>query len=140
LDYNSRVDVFLTSEARSDLETLRILRPVPGTWGLLFGHERGFRVFVEKAFPAGRSGFPTNERVMELDRLWNGRVVGFFALRPAASFRKRLLGPDFFGKLYLEIGISGSRTRLKAYAVEHKRGFILSVLPLESGPKERNRD
>jgi hypothetical protein len=134
------VDVFLTSGAQADLEALRILQPPSGTWGFLLGHERGFRLFVERLFPAGRSGLPSGEMWRDLNRVWNGRAIGFFSHRPAAAFKKRLLGPEFFGKLYLETGVSGNRPGLRAYAVDHKGRFFFSPLALKSSPKERGGD
>jgi hypothetical protein len=134
------VDVFLTSGAQADLGALRALQPPPGSWGLLLGHERGFRLFVERLFPVGRTGLPSGSSWRDLNRVWDGRVIGVFAHRPAASFKKRLLGPEFFGKLYLEKRISGSRPGLKAYAVDHRGRFVFSPLALKSNSKERGGD
>ena len=134
------MDVFLTREARADLEALGILRLARGTWGFLLGHERGFRFYVEKAYPVGSSGVPSAVRVDELGRLWEGKVIGVFAFHPAAAFKKDLLGPAFFGKLYLEIETTGGRTQIKPSIVEYDGKFRLSSISMESIPKERGRD
>ncbi len=129
----------MTSGVWADLEALRILRSASGTWGFLLGHVRGSRFFVERAFPAGRAAVPAAGPWAGLDKLWDGSVLGVFAHRPSASFKKRLLEPRFFGKLYLEAGISANRVRPKAYTVEHKGGFRFSALPLRPKPKDSKR-
>ena len=135
MDYNFRVDVFLTSGARADFEALGILPPPPGTWGLLVGHERGFRLYVERIFPVGATGVPSPALREAWDGILEGRLVGFFAFRPAASFRRAILGPGFYRQLYLEAAGPGKRPNLKAFAVDHKGRFFLSPLVLKSQPK-----
>ncbi len=130
----------MTSGARSDLEALGLLRPPRGTWGLLLGHERGFRLYVERLFSLGPTGSPSVELREEWDRIWDGRVIGFFAFRPDASFKKALLGPGFYRQLYLEAGGSRNRPNFKAFAVDHKDRFFLSPLPLKSDPKGRSHE
>jgi hypothetical protein len=125
------VDVFITPEARHEIETLRIVRPAASTWGILIGHKRGFRFIVEKVFPAGGGRNLPNERVFaELDRVWPGRVIGLFAVRPGAAFRKAVLGPLFYGKLIVHMGASAGTPAVRPSVVEFERRFFLAPVAL----------
>ena len=120
------MDVLITPDASRDLEALALLHPGPSAWGLLLGHKRGRRVFVERFFPAGTAGaLPAPGRLDELDRSLGRRLVGFYAVRPAAAFRKSLLSPYAYGRLFIDIRRTGSGPSLKTYAVGFDGRFLL---------------
>ncbi len=101
------MDVLITPEARREVEALRIVRPAPATWGALIGHKRGFRFIVEKIFPAGsRRVLPNGRLLDELDRVWRGRIIGLYAVRPGTAFKKAVLGPAWYGKLIIHMSLS----------------------------------
>lgn len=128
--------MFVTREASVDLDALKILRPAPPAWGLLIGHRRGPRIFVERIFPAAAGAvLPPPAGLDELDRLFGRRVVGFFAVRPGAALKKSLLGPYFYGRVLLEVRFSRDRTVAKPFLIEFDRVFTLALIPLEYGSK-----
>ncbi len=130
------VDVLVTPEARREIEGLRIARPDPATWGILIGHKRGFRFFVEKVFPAGSGRtLPGGRLVADLDRVWPGRIIGFFAIRPGTAFRKAVLGPLFHGKLIVHLSLPAGRPVLHPFIVDFKRRFFLEPVPLAPAGK-----
>ncbi len=129
--YNWDVDVFITPEAGREIEALGILRPRPSPWGVLIGHKRGFRFIVEKVFPVGSGRVLPNEWLLaELDRVWPGRVIGLFAARPGAAFRKAVLSPGWYGKLVLDFGLSARKQSIRPFTVEFERKFFLARIPL----------
>ena len=133
--------MFITPEARREIEALRALRPAPSTWGILIGHKRGFRFIVEKVFPAGGGqALPDERLVAELDRIWPGRVVGLFAVRPGAAFRKAVLGPLFYGKLVLSLGLSGRKFSMRPTVVEFERRFFLAPVALAPAGKAETHE
>ena len=126
----------MTPEASLDLKALALLRPKPPTWGLLIGHRRGGRVFVERFFPAGAgTALPAPVRLDELDRGLGRRIVGCFAVRPSPAFKKSLLAPYFYGRLFLDVSSGKRGPRLKPYVVEFSRTFRFVPVRLEPGPK-----
>lgn len=130
------VDVFVTRKASVDLDALRILRPAPSAWGLLIGHRRGPRFFVERIFPAPAGAvLPPPGDLDDLDRRLGRKVIGFFTFRPGAALKKTFLGPYFYGRVLLEVRFSRDKTVAKPFLVEFDRAFILAPVPLEYGPK-----
>ncbi len=130
------MDVQITGDAAAELESLSALHPRPSGWGVLIGHVRGRRVFVERVFfPGAGTPLPSLESFEKLAELWNGRVVGLLAVRPDAAFKRFLLGAYFYGQLFLDVRPSRSGPVLKAYVVEFDRVFHLSPVPLEYGSK-----
>jgi hypothetical protein len=128
------VDAQITHAAGVGLEAVRRLKPRTTAWGLLLGHERGGRFVVEGVFPAGGSAaLPATVEFDALNRLWEGRLIGLYALRPGPSLRKSVLGPYFFGKLFLELGRTARGAGLKAFTVEFDRRFYFSAVPVVSG-------
>jgi hypothetical protein len=125
------MDVLVTPEARREIETLRAIRPLPSTWGILIGHKRGFRFIVEKIFPAGSGRVLPNERLLdELDRVWQGRIIGLYAVRPGAAFKKAVLGPAWYGKLIIHMSLSAKTPGIRTFIVEFKTKFFLARIPL----------
>jgi hypothetical protein len=136
-DIIRNVDVLITREASAGLDALRVLRPAPSAWGLLIGHRRGPRFFVERIFPAAAGAvLPPPGGLDELDRLFGRKVIGLFAVRPGATLRKSLLGPYFYGRVFLDVRFSQGKTALKPFLVEFNRVFFLAPVPLAAGPKE----
>jgi hypothetical protein len=133
--YNFRVDVFLNPEARLDLEALCVLNSSGSPWGLLLGHMRGHRFIVEKAYPSGGAAFPSIEKIEKMNALWEGRILGFFSVRPDASFKNALLDPAFFGKIFCDVRPSRTGLRIRPFIVEYKKKFYYSPIPLEPGPR-----
>jgi hypothetical protein len=130
------MDAFITREAAADIDALGILRTGPGAWGFLVGHKRGRRVFVERLFPAGSGAVPPPaERLDELDRRLAGRIVGLFAVRPGAAWKKAVLEPHFYGRLFLDLRLSKKGPCARPYVVEFDRRFFLAPVLLGSGPK-----
>ena len=135
------MDVLLTPEARREIEVLRAIRPAPSTWGILIGHKRGFRFIVEKVFQAGSGRALPNERALAgLDGIWPGRVIGLFAVGPEAAFRKAVLGPLWYGKLVLSLGLRSRRPSIRPSVVEFNRKFFLQPVALAETGKAKTHE
>jgi hypothetical protein len=129
--YNWDVDVLITPEARREVEGLRVVRPAASTWGFLLGHKRGFRFIVEKVFLAGSGRtLPDKRLITGLDGIWPGGVIGLFAVRPGAAFRRAVLGPLWYGKLVLSLGPTSRRPSILPFVVEFDRKFLLQPVAL----------
>jgi len=122
------VDVLITPAAQREVEALRILRPGPSTWGFLIGHKRGFRFIVEKVFPTGGLSGPDERALAELERAWPGGIIGLFAVRPGPDLKRVLLGPLFYGKLFINLRPSVKALALRPYVVDFERRFFLEPI------------
>jgi hypothetical protein len=132
------VDVFITPEARRELEALRVVRPAASTWGFLVGHKRGFRFIVEKVFPAGNGRALPSERLLAgLDRIWPGGVIGLFAFRPGAAFKKAILGPAWYGKLMIQLSASADVFAMRPSVIEFKTKFFIAPVALAPAVKAK---
>ena len=137
------MDVVIVPEAWLDLRAVCALGPGPGTWGILLGRKTGFRFYVEKAFPASGSAVPSGEAVDALDPVWEGRVIGLFAVRPGRDVRRAVLGPRFYGKLFLDLRPLRKGPEVRAFMIQYDRDIVLGcrqarqrffLSPLPPGP------
>jgi hypothetical protein len=135
------MDVFITPEAKREIEALRIVRPAASTWGFLIGHKRGFRFIIENVFPAGSARSLPNERLLAaLDGVWPGGIIGLFAVHPDAAFKKAVLGPAWYGKLVLDLGLDPRKPSVRPFTVEFGRKFSLVRIRLAPAVKTRTHD
>ncbi|MCJ7488043.1 MAG: hypothetical protein MUQ25_18025 [Candidatus Aminicenantes bacterium] len=132
------VDVLITPEAQREIEALKALRPQPSAWGILVGHKRGSRFFVEKVFSAAGAACAPSERDMaSIDSVWPGRTIGLFAVRPSPAFRKALLGPMLYGKLFLRLDSPAGKGSVRPFVVEFVRKFFLRPVELVKTAKAK---
>jgi hypothetical protein len=124
------MDVFITPEARHEIDALRAFRPKLGAWGVIIGHKRGPRFIVEKVLTAGSSGTVPDERSLaEFEGIWPGRVIGIMIARPAAALKKALLGPAWFGRLVLQSTGPARTPVLSSSVVGFGRRFRFEPVP-----------
>jgi len=135
--YNGGMDVYLGAEARRALDGLRLIAGRTRPAGLLLGHRRGPRYFVERIFTAGSVFGFSPAVVRRLDALFGGRVLGFFAFRPGAATRRALLRPFAVGRVLIAVGERGA---MNAAAIDFDGRFRLRRLPLTSEMKAGNHE
>ncbi len=124
------MDAYLTAEAGLILKAAGRLSDSPQC-GFLIGHRRGPRHFVESIVPAGADCPFSCAQVRILERLFEGRVAGFYIIGKGRGLRDRLLEPQACGKLLL-VASPGRDAAFKAYTVEFDGKFRLSPIPLIS--------
>jgi len=132
------VDVLITREAALEIRALGIIGPGGPAWGFLIGRRRGPRFFVEKMLAAGRSDPGSAvRRFRETEGLWPGRVVGLYAVRPGAEIKRAVLGPFFYGKLFIELRFFRKGPAIRPFVVEFDGQFRFEPIPLQPSA-ERN--
>jgi len=132
------MDVYLSEEAWQQLRAQALEIPHAKAAGLLLGHRRGPRFLVEEVYPCRFGPLPDATMYLELDRIFKGRIIGFYS--SASRTRKAGLEwrPYSYNKLYLELGLGAKkRLRLKAAVVEYAESFRLVPAALAAGPKGR---
>ena len=127
------MDVFIGEEAEAGLKAEVLVTPPGNRRGVLLGQQRGPRFFVARIFPLGGRSFPGASRLRELDRLFDGQILGFYAARDPAPGPSGILRPFAYGKLFLRLpGAAGRVERLdvKSSVIEYDGCFYLSPIPL----------
>ena len=121
------MDVYLSRNALIQLETLRILSERGE--GLLNGHKRGRRHFVEHILPAGGALSASPEILRRLQDLLQESFLGFFIFDSGENQRQVTWGPSAMGKVFLEIvGPPGSKPRFRASVIDFDGTFRLVPL------------
>jgi hypothetical protein len=130
------MDAYLSQEALRSVKAQAFGTDRRTTGGFLVGHKRGQRFFVERAYPSSGSNFSSPERYRTLDRLFEGKIIGFYSSNSSAKALATYFHPSFYGKLVLLAG-SGSRGRLSLnpHVVEFEKSFFLLPIRLCSRPK-----
>lgn len=134
------MDVFLAEEAEVGLRADALGRSARECRGLLLGHRRGPRYFVVRVFPLGGRSFPRASRLRQLERLFSGRVIGFYAGRRPEPGPRGILRPFAYGRLLLLVSGTAARPgslAVRPSVIEYDKGFFLSPISLASGPSRK---
>ncbi len=126
------MDAYLSREAYQALEGLNLLAPGSNSEGLLIGHKRGHRYIVEYVFPTPGASSISPDKYFNLDQLFDGKIIGFFMIKPEEKRIKRILAPFAYGKLFLEVDLtSQKKTALKSFIVDYTDDFFLSPIQIK---------
>lgn len=126
------MDAYLSQESFLSLKALSLISSRSNSDGLLIGHQRGHRFFVEKIFPTGKGFFPSLENFFSLNHLFNDRILGFFSFYSDEKKIKKILAPFAYGKLFLEIQTEAENNMIiKSYLIDFENEFFLSPIHLK---------
>jgi hypothetical protein len=127
------MDAYLSQEAYQSLTAINLISAGSSSDGLLIGHKRGHRFFVEKIFSSLPGFFPSLKKYHELDELFNGKLLGFFSFNPDKKKIKKILAPLGCGKLFLEISSNQQKKmKIKSYVIDYENEFFLLPVGLVS--------
>ncbi len=121
------MDIYLSQETRQSLHGLNLM--CSKSSGYLIGHMRGNRFFIEKIFPCSNPIPGSIEKNIQLNNIFEDKLIGFFSFNADDKNKKRLLAPFFTGKLFLEIKSDKQKTAsIIPYVIEYKNEFFLKEL------------
>jgi len=127
------MDAYLSREARQSLTALRLVSSNALPDGLLLGHKRGNRFFVEKILPSLKGFFPSLKKYQELDEFYEGKVLGFFSFHPDEKKIKKILAPFAYQKLFLEINLNTQKKiAIKPHVIDYDKEFFLVPIKLKN--------
>jgi hypothetical protein len=127
------MDAYLSREARQSLTALRLVSSNALPDGLLLGHKRGHRFFVEKILPSLKGFFPSIKKYQELDEFYEGKLLGFFSLKPDEKKIKKILAPFAYQKLFLEINLNTRKEiAIKPHVIDYDKEFFLIPIKLKN--------
>lgn len=127
------MDAYLSREAFRSFEALSLMGPHGNPSGLLIGHKRGHRYFVETVLPHLKnfSSFPQD--FFSLDHLFEGKLIGFFTFGSDGKRIKKVLAPFACGKLLLEVQLQKKKISIKSFIIDFEEEFFLSPIRLNTG-------
>lgn len=129
------MDVYLSEEALLYLKGQALESSGKTPSGILLGHKRGQRFFVEQVYPSRESYFSSEQNYWALDRLFSGKIIGFYSFTSDTEKAPKILLPFAYGKLFLKIALRlKNRLALKPYVIEYKDSFFLQPISLRSRP------
>jgi hypothetical protein len=132
------MDVYLSDEARRYLKAQALEKSPGGTGGLLLGHRRGPRFFVERIYPCPLRPFLSIRKYHALSRIFDDKIVGFYSSGRRAEKRKPTFPPFAVNKLYLEFDPHPRKgLTLRPAVVEYTGFFHLVPVALAPPPKGR---
>jgi len=124
------MDAYLSREAYHFLQGLNLASSKPNMGGLLIGHKRGHRLFVEKILPTKKGFYSSLESYFALDEHFGGKLIGFFAYEADEKIIKKILFPFAFEQLFLDIRLTKKKKMtIKSYIIDYKKKFFL--LPVD---------
>ena len=126
------MDAFLSQKAYSRIKALGCLpvRRVPD--GLLLGHRRAKRIFLEDIFPTQRGFFPGLQKYLEMNQIFGDKIQGFFSLQKNSDSMEKILVPVAFGKLFLKINNhSKNGLTMRSFLIEYDGNFKLDPIRLK---------
>lgn len=131
------MDARLSREALLHLQALNLASSSSSSEGLLLGHKRGHRYFVEKVLPTQTGFFTSVKQYFDLDQLFDGKIIGFFSFRPEQKKMTKILAPFAYGKLFLEIHArSKKKVEIKPFIIDFDKKFFLSPVKPKGKDKE----
>jgi hypothetical protein len=126
------MDAYLSREAHQSLTALGLLSSNSVPDGFLLGHKRGHRFFVEQIFPSLKGFFPSLKKYWELDKLYEGKILGFFSFQPDEKKMRKILAPFAYRKLFLKINPNSPKElTIKPYIIDHDKEFLLVPIKLK---------
>ena len=124
------MDAFLSKEAYFSLVSINTILTKPNRDGLLLGHKRGHRIFVEKIFSLEKDSYSSLETYISADKHFKGKLIGFFTFQINENKVKKILKPFAHGQLFLSIDSSQEKIIIKSYIIDYKKVFFLSPVSL----------
>jgi hypothetical protein len=127
------MDAYLSTEAYQTLAALSLISSESNSDGLLIGHKRGHRYFVEKIFPTLKGFFPSREKYFDMNKLFEEKILGFYSFVKDEKKNKKILTPFGHGKLFLQISLNkNKKMTVKSYVIDYENEFFLSPIHLKS--------
>jgi len=126
------MDVYISLEAYKMLSTFSFVLSEFNANGLLLGHKRGHRFFVEKIFPTCKGFFSSLDSYLDIEKKYGDKILGFFTLGNEEGKTKKILVPYAYGKIFLEITPNKKKNlSFKSYIIDYDNKFFLSYIPLK---------
>jgi len=125
------MDAYLSREAYHLLLGLNLSSSKPNMDGLLIGHKRGNRFFVENIFPTKKGFYSSLKNYFALDEHFGGKLIGFFTYEADEKKIRKILSPFAFGQLFFDLRLTKKKKMIiKSFIIDYNQDFFLSPVDL----------
>jgi hypothetical protein len=130
------MDVYVAAEALRYLKAEALTSTKRSKSGLLLGHLRGRRFFVESVYPCPDTDYTAEAGFWSLQEMFSHRIIGFYYTRSDARAASRLFRPFACGKLFLRLRIlPRNRLSLQPSVIEFDGAFRLQAISMSRPPR-----
>jgi len=130
------MDVYFAAEALDFLRAQALASKKRRGSGILLGHVRGRRFFVETIYPCPEKEYAGEAGFWSLQETFKHRIIGFYSTRSDSRSASRLFRPFACGKIFLRLGLlPRNRISLRPLVIEFNGAFSLHSIPLYRAPK-----
>jgi hypothetical protein len=130
------MDAYIAAEALLYLKAQASTSTKRNKSGLLLGHIRGRRFFVEGVYPCPEPDYASESGFWSLQEMFGHRIIGFYSSRSDGRAASRLFQPFACGKLFLRLGtLPRNRLSLQPLVIEFDGAFRLQPIPLSRPPR-----
>jgi hypothetical protein len=130
------MDVYVAAEALLFLKAQALASAKGKRSGILLGHIRGPRFFVETIYPCPETDYAVEAGFWSLQKMFSHRIIGFYSSRSDRRAASRLFRPFACGKLFLRLRImSRNRLSMQPAVIEFNGGFYLHPTRLSPAPR-----
>ena len=128
------MDAYLSDEARQFLQAQALETSGRMSGGLLLGHLRGPRFFVERVYPCSLRPFLSLERFRALSCIFDHKIIGFYGSGRWTERTGRKIPPFAVNKLYLEFDAHPRKGLILRPAVAEYNGSF-ELVPVALAPR-----
>ncbi len=96
------MDSFLCRQAYREIKAISFLSGQKTQAGLLFGHIRGPRIFIERVWPLPEGFNQVDKLWWQLEKNFESQILGFLAYHPRPGLLKSMFQPFACGKILIE--------------------------------------
>lgn len=126
------MEVYLSLQAQKDFKLLQAMDSDSRGEGLLLGHKSGGRYFVERIFSTPNYPFPSLEKYLSMEQLFNGQILGFFSFSSKKEKPEKILAPVAYRKLFLQVESQKKNLKFNSFIIEYDHNFFLAPVKLIS--------
>lgn len=131
------MDAFLSGAADLTLKALYLIGSKSYSDGLIIGHKRGQRHYIENLIPSCPSFFPSHKKYILLNQIFNAKIIGFYSFNFTSKKINKLLTPFLYGKIILKVQHDDKKgIKIKPFIVEYKEKFFLMPIKLKCPEKK----
>jgi len=126
------MDVYISPDVHQILTALSLIHSHQPWEGVIIGHKRGHRYFIERVYPLPHLFSFLPQKFFQLDHTFKSKLIGFWGYNLSQQKIDKILAPFAFGKLFLQLDFDSSvQLDIRSFTVDYKEKFFLSPIQLK---------
>jgi len=126
------MDAYLSEEACQFIDAYSLISTHTNPDGILLGHKRGHRYFVERIFQSAIGFFPSYADLVKLNQIFDEKILGFYSFHVDSEKIQKILSPMTLGFLFLQIDLDKEKNiSIQPYVIDYDKDFFLKPIDLK---------